>query len=273
MKECPKCKVKKDFSEFGKCASKKDGLQSNCKECRKAYRQENKKALRKKASKYYERNKQNIKERVSKYAKENIGKIREYKKEYRSKNQEKIREDSRKYHQENKKRILEYQKDYYKIKSDKIKEYQKRYNELNADKVRIRSKRYTDSVKNRRNAYERERRKKDLGHRFLFNARARISTVIKRGNGSKSIKTKELLGCSIPHLKKHLEKQFTKGMTWENYGDWHIDHIIPCASFDLTDPIQQRQCFHFTNLQPLWAEENLRKSDRIVSPTQMNLPL
>jgi hypothetical protein len=83
---------------------------------------------------------------------------------------------------------------------------------------------------------------------------------------SKSKHTIELLGCSVEELKKHLEKQFTEGMNWDNYGKkgWHIDHILPCASFDLTDPEQQKRCFHYTNLQPLWAEDNYKKRDKIL---------
>lgn len=71
----------------------------------------------------------------------------------------------------------------------------------------------------------------------------------------------ELIGCSPDELKKHLENQFQPGMTWDNHGlyGWHIDHIRPCASFDLTDPEQQKQCSHYTNLQPLWAQDNLDK--------------
>ena len=75
-------------------------------------------------------------------------------------------------------------------------------------------------------------------------------------------RSKELTGADIDVVKAHLERQFVDGMTWENRGAWHVDHIRPCASFDLTDPEQQRQCFHYTNLQPLWAEDNLAKSDR-----------
>ena len=78
----------------------------------------------------------------------------------------------------------------------------------------------------------------------------------------KSAKTLVLLGCSIPELKAHLERQFLPGMTWANRSAWHIDHIRPCSSFDLLDPEQQRCCFHFSNLQPLWAADNLRKSDK-----------
>jgi hypothetical protein len=76
----------------------------------------------------------------------------------------------------------------------------------------------------------------------------------------KSASTLELLGCSLDQLRVHLESQFCHGMTWENHGPvWHIDHIRPCASFDLLDPVQQRACFHYTNLQPLLALENWKK--------------
>jgi hypothetical protein len=74
-------------------------------------------------------------------------------------------------------------------------------------------------------------------------------------------KTRDFLGCTDEFLQKYLISKFSDGMTVENYGEWHIDHIKPCSSFDLTDPEQQKLCFHYTNLQPLWAEENLIKSD------------
>ncbi len=78
----------------------------------------------------------------------------------------------------------------------------------------------------------------------------------------KFARTMELTGCSAEYLKKYLETKFKKGMTWENHGrkGWHIDHIKPCASFDLSNLRQQKKCFHYKNLQPLWAEENLRKN-------------
>jgi hypothetical protein len=71
------------------------------------------------------------------------------------------------------------------------------------------------------------------------------------------------LGCSIPELKQYLESKFQPGMTWDNYGQWHIDHINPLAKFDLTDREQFLQACHFTNLQPLWAVDNLAKRDKI----------
>jgi hypothetical protein len=106
------------------------------------------------------------------------------------------------------------------------------------------------------------KRKTDPNFRLVENIRGRIKRAIKYGYGEKAHKTKELLGCDWEQIKKHLESQFTEGMSWDNYGEWHIDHIKPCASFDLTDPEQQKQCFHYTNLQPLWAEDNLKKGSK-----------
>lgn len=98
-----------------------------------------------------------------------------------------------------------------------------------------------------------------------FKLRVLLSCRIRealKGN-VKSARTIALLGCSIEFLREHLEKQFAPGMTWENHSmrGWHVDHKKPCAKFDLTDPEQQKQCFHYTNLQPLWAKDNLQKSD------------
>jgi len=69
----------------------------------------------------------------------------------------------------------------------------------------------------------------------------------------------DLIGESPQFVKNYLTLKFTDGMSWENHGKWHIDHIKPCCSFDLTKPEEQQKCFHYTNLQPLWAKDNLRK--------------
>ena len=90
--------------------------------------------------------------------------------------------------------------------------------------------------------------------------------AIKQQSSNKAYSTIELLGCTVKECREYLEKQFKEGMTWENHSKngWHIDHILPCASFDLNDPEQQKKCFHYTNLQPLWAEENRLKRDKIL---------
>jgi hypothetical protein len=78
-------------------------------------------------------------------------------------------------------------------------------------------------------------------------------------------KHRDYMGCSISYYKDYLESKFQEGMTWKNYGvnGWHIDHIIPCSAFDLTDPEEVKKCFHYTNTQPLWAKDNRKKSNTI----------
>ena len=102
----------------------------------------------------------------------------------------------------------------------------------------------------------------DVEYKLKFLSRSRFRSAL-RGRGAKSYRTTRLIGCSIEHLRQHLEAQFADGMTWDNHGEWHIDHIKPCASFDLTDEKQQLKCFNYTNLQPLWAKDNLSKGARI----------
>jgi hypothetical protein len=86
--------------------------------------------------------------------------------------------------------------------------------------------------------------------------------VYSQVGASKSASALGLVGCSIPDLIRHIEAQWTPGMSWDNYSfrGWHIDHIRPCASFDFSNPSEQKKCFHFTNLQPLWATDNHKKS-------------
>ena len=96
------------------------------------------------------------------------------------------------------------------------------------------------------------------------NLRCRLYHALRSQNATKSNRTLELTGCSISHLKGYLEAKFTEGMTWENQGTWHIDHIKPCCSFNLLDEEEQKNCFHYTNLQPLWATDNLSKGGRFL---------
>ena len=113
-----------------------------------------------------------------------------------------------------------------------------------------------------RNLSQNLRRKNTPQARLSHSLRERIRAALD--GRAKSAKTMELLGCSIEEFKHHLESQFLPGMSWENYGLWHIDHRIPCSSFDLTESIQQRQCFHFSNQQPLWKQDNLKKGSKRV---------
>lgn len=93
------------------------------------------------------------------------------------------------------------------------------------------------------------------------NLRNRLRLALKKS--PKSLKTYELIGCSLHELREYISSLFKEGMTWDNYGDWQIDHIAPCASFDLSDKHQQLVCFNYKNLQPLWKEENLEKRAKL----------
>lgn len=97
--------------------------------------------------------------------------------------------------------------------------------------------------------------KDDPQFRVAKACRSRIYKFVK----SRSERTNELLGCSFQEFVKWLESKFEFGMSWDNYGDWEIDHVIPCSAFDLTDSEQRRKCFHYTNTQPMWWKDNIVK--------------
>ena len=111
--------------------------------------------------------------------------------------------------------------------------------------------------------YQNKRNKEDINHRLAGSLRARLRAAIKKHKTTKSFRTMELVGCSIDELKKHLEIKFKKGMSWNNYGKWHVDHIVPVDFFDLTKIEEQKKCFHYLNLQPLRARDNFQKRNKI----------
>lgn len=113
----------------------------------------------------------------------------------------------------------------------------------------------------KRRNYRNEKYKTDINYKIESSLRNRVRSAVTKGY--KSSHSIDLLGCSLDELKVHLEQQFEPGMTWENYGEWHIDHIIPCARFDLRNPIHQKICFNYRNLQPLWAKDNSFKHDNL----------
>ena len=110
--------------------------------------------------------------------------------------------------------------------------------------------------------YYNEKLKDNIDYRILSSLRTRVWTVLKKQKKSNS--TIKLTGCTIEFLRSHIESKFEDGMSWDNYGVWHVDHIIPCANFNLSDPEQQKICFHYTNLQPMWGEKNIQKGSRLI---------
>jgi hypothetical protein len=147
--------------------------------------------------------------------------------------------------------------------SNKMKAYYKNNTEKRIDYRRHYCKNNKESVLAYKRRYQKQKRIEDPVYKVSMNLRSRMGNIIR---GERKTKTTEsLIGCSFSFVKKHLESQFTEGMSWDNYGihGWHVDHIIPCASFDLSNPEEQHKCFHYTNLQPLWAQDNLRKADNL----------
>ena len=166
---------------------------------------------------------------------------------------------NKKYHDKNKDKITEYHKKYYEENKTKLKNDRRDYYKNNKDKV---NKQHTQ--------YIRDRRRNDPEFRLLGNIRARLYKSLK--GLTKSEASIQYIGCNLDTLKKHLESQFTEGMTWENYGKWHVDHIKPLASFDFTGAHKESQlkdAWHFTNLQPLWAKDNLIKGSKSPSPEKL----
>ena len=186
--------------------------------------------------KYYEFNSQKRKEYDKKYHKQ-----------YRKLHREELKKNKREYYLKYKDKILIKYSEYRKNHKEEIKQY------------RLEHKKERTEYGNR---YDKNRRKTDVNFRLAHYLRCRISKVLR--DNRKSDSTTKLLGCSIEQLKWYFASKFTKGMSWAKVmnGEIHIDHIKPCAAFDLSKESEQRKCFHYTNLQPLWAKDNLSKGSK-----------
>lgn len=231
------------------------------------------------------------------YKKANADKIKAYQKEYHKINVDKIKVQHKAYLQDNadiikkkgKERNKIYyrenahkRKEYYRDNIDRIKEYNKarnitnashkkeynnNYYQANTEAIRDNKKSYyvanKDSINRYKREYVRKRLATDINFKLSYYLRDRLRKAIL-GNQKAGSAVRDL-GCTVPELKQHLESKFQEGMNWENHGmyGWHIDHIIPLASFDLTDREQFLKACHYTNLQPLWAEDNLSKGDKL----------
>lgn len=178
-------------------------------------------------------------------------------KKYYLNNKDNILKNHRFYRKQN----PDYDTNYYKNNLAKKKKYVEEHKEEIQKSRRL----YSKKNRKRLNKYMVDKRKTDIQFRLAERLRNHLRLTVK--DNYKSVHTLELLGCSVDFLKKHLESQFKEGMNWSNYTyyGWHIDHIKPCCSFDLTKLEEQRKCFHYSNLQPLWREENQRKGGRCAS--------
>jgi hypothetical protein len=189
---------------------------------------------------YYQKNKENIKN----YQSENRDKYRENARIYRENNKEYFRIKGRERRQKNKALVAEQAKIWWQANPNYRTEYRKR----KGDTIRQKSREYLSN---------------NPSARMARKLRERMRLLMK--GVKKSGFAYDLIGCDTDALKAHLESQFTPGMTWENYGKdgWHVDHIVPCSLFDLSHEYQQRACFNWQNLQPLWKRDNLSKHNTL----------
>lgn len=134
------------------------------------------------------------------------------------------------------------------------------------------NKEWREAHKEHSRVYKREylanRRATDVLFKLKELLRSRLRNALE--GKKKSDRAMNLVGCSAEDLKSHLESTFQEGMTWDNQGDWHIDHILPCVAFDLEDPMEQQACFHYRNLQALWKVDNSKKGSRYIEEEKMN---
>jgi hypothetical protein len=231
-KTCNTCELSKSLDEYCNNKRNKDGKDNRCKACES------------------ERRKQNIEKR------------REYQKKWREKNPDYMK------NYEQKPELIAYRKEYYKQNSKIYKDRKKQWRKDNPEKEAETRQKYNEENRDKLNEYHRqwkqEKRDNDINYKLKENTSRRIryelNTLLK---GKKTKRTIEYIGCTIDELKLHIEKQFTQEMSWENYGSyWHIDHIIPCAAWDLIKEEDNKYCWNFRNLQPLESSENQSKKDK-----------
>lgn len=161
----------------------------------------------------------------------------------------------------NKDAILARRRELYMANKESVLARQKKRYHLNQDTILARQRELRQLNKVALNAKERFRYKNDVGFATKCRLRQRIRDAL-HGVGRKAAATETLLGCTFSTFVTYLESLFTDGMTWDNMHLWHIDHRVPCAAFDLQESKQQHICFWYKNLQPMWATENLSKSDK-----------
>lgn len=167
------------------------------------------------------------------------------------------------------------QREFYKGNRVKILEKKRQYHSKAEVKIRTKTYRsihyqiHKNRINEQKNRYAVSKKKNNPRYKLECVLRSRLKNAIFAQNASKEVKTMELLGRSSKDCLKYIESKFKDGMNWENHGNgqgkWNLDHIIPCASFNLTNPKEQMTCFHWSNLQPLWYADNLKKADKITT--------
>lgn len=239
----------------------------NKKRLKESATKEQREAKRKRDRAYYAANKKKVCERQRQYYLAHSDAQAARKREYRSRDLERWRAYYKEYAASRSEEKKAYNREYYSKNSERLKASARQYAKLNPKKVREKNRSYrklnADKIRAYSRAWTRSRESSDYVYRLLRRVGCRVSHAIRSAKTRKATRTIALVGCSPAELASHIEKSFRRGMGWHNRSEWHIDHIVPLAAFDLTDECQQRVAFHYTNLQPLWRHENLKKGARL----------
>lgn len=197
----------------------------------------------------------------------------EYNRQYYAKNAEKARLYSSNYRATHAEQVKESKRKWEAKSRERLRPIKQAWADNNREKCRASVRKHYYKNRDKLNAYLRERRRTNVQYRVKKNISRKINLALHRNGTSKSIPTLGLIGCDLPFLKNFLAARFTNGMSWTNYGKngWEIDHVIPCKRFDLSKIDQQRACFHYSNLQPLWGLDNRLKSWKIPDEHQAEL--
>lgn len=215
---------------------------------------------------YQEMNKEKIAEQRKAYRHQNKDRVALQKKSYAERNKDQVKKSQAAKYEKNKERYLQQMKEKYAANSEEIKKQRMAYYYKNRESVLAAQKESSRKNKERERpqkaAYCRRRREVDVNFLLIGRMRCRINDALRIGKFPKTGKTEELLGCDMETLRIHIESKFKAGMTWGNRELWHIDHIMPLSSASTIEEINM--LFHYRNLQPLWAEENLKKGSRVI---------
>lgn len=254
MKKCSCCQEIKPFSDYTKSKSNKDGHGIYCKPCRKVKKREE-----------YEINRERYLANAKKYRIENPEKVSEAKKQSYLKKPEYYKQMHRIYSENNADAIRERGRLYREENRAQIRARDNAYKARNREKLRKKQLEYQRENNLRINAYRsrymRQRRSIDKLFAIKQNMRARFRFELAKRGEEQLIKANQYLGCSWIFLRDYLAEKFTDGMSWENYGDWHVDHVIPLASAKSKEELIR--LWHYSNLQPLWASDNISKGAKM----------
>lgn len=238
---CKTCGLEFPIEQFpkGRCV---------CKECVK-------KEQKSYARKYYEKNKEHIKKKSHEYNIANKGKIKEARKAYRQTSE--YKKYVKEYKKKNREKILAQKR----ASNNRHRDTYIKWTEVHEDELIAKRKSYYEENKEKIFSYIYNKRKTDPIYKLKYTLRLRMYEALRRKSWRKNASSEKLLGADIETVKEYIERQFKEGMSWENHGEWHIDHIIPLSTAETKE--EMYKLFHYTNLQPLWAVENLKKYNKI----------